>query len=60
MSRRLINAYMILVGGSVFSALLNATHDIYQMSDSARRTPIKGYIQAIKLVLFFVKSTSVY
>lgn len=51
--RRLVNAYMVLIIGSVLSSLINAGHDIYETLQTSRKAPIKGYVQAIKLILFF-------
>lgn len=43
--------YMILVGVLVLNAVLNAANDIYQEFEVARRIPILGYLQVVKLVV---------
>ena len=44
--------YIILVGLSVLSSLLNAVHDIYQSFEVSKVRPIKGYIQVVKIIVF--------
>ncbi|RHW34024.1 mechanosensitive ion channel family protein [Lysinibacillus yapensis] len=44
--------YIILVGLSVLSSLLNAIHDIYQSFEVSKVRPIKGYIQVVKIIVF--------
>lgn len=46
--------YMILVVARVISALLNTVGKIYQRFDIAKQRPIKGIIQAIKVIVFMV------
>ena len=52
--KRLANAYMIIVGCWVFDAVLNAVLVIYQRFDISRKKPIKGYLQAIKILVYFL------
>ena len=43
--------YMIVVGLLVIDGLLNALHDIYERFEVARRVPIKGFVQVVKIVV---------
>ncbi len=52
--RRMANAYMIIVGCWVFDAVLNAVLVIYQRFDISRKKPIKGYLQAVKILIYFL------
>lgn len=52
--RRVSVAYMIGVSVLVLDAVLEATNDIYQGFASARRRPIKGYLQLIKILAYVV------
>jgi len=49
-----VSVYLIIIGLSVISALLNAALVIAHRSDSARRMPVKGFVQAVKLIVFLV------
>lgn len=51
---RLANVYMIIVTCLVVLSILDATVLIYQRYEVSRKRPIKGYIQAFKIVVFFV------
>ena len=44
--------YMVVVIARVLSALLNTVGAIYQRFDISRQRPIKGIIQAVKVVVF--------
>lgn len=46
--------YMILVIARVLSAFLNGVGDIYQRFEISKQRPIKGIIQAIKVIIFLV------
>ena len=46
--------YMALVGLAVLDALLNAVVDIYRTYEFARKMPIRGFIQGVKIVLFSI------
>ncbi|MCK4958415.1 MAG: mechanosensitive ion channel, partial [Planctomycetes bacterium] len=46
--------YMVLVGLLVVDGFLNAVVDIYRTFDFARRMPIRGLIQVVKIVLYLV------
>lgn len=52
--QRLSMVYMIMVGVAVVNALLTALHDIYRTNKKNRKKPIKGYIQAIRIILYFI------
>jgi len=52
--KRMANAYMIVVGCWVFDAVLNAVLIIYQRFDVSRKKPIKGYLQAVKILVYFL------
>lgn len=52
--KRMANAYMIVVGCWVFDAVLNAVLVIYQRFDVSRKKPIKGYFQAVKILVYFL------
>lgn len=50
--KRLANAYMIVVACGVIDAVLNAVMTIYDRFDVSYRKPIKGYVQAIKVIIY--------
>lgn len=52
--KRLNNVYFILVGFWVFEALLNVGMDIYLSDPRRSHIPIRGFVQAIKLVVFLL------
>jgi miniconductance mechanosensitive channel len=45
---------LLFVGLLVMDALLDAVVDIYQTRPSAREIPIKGFVQALKVVFYFI------
>jgi miniconductance mechanosensitive channel len=49
-----VNVYSIIIALLVFSALINAIQHIVEQSARGAAVPVKGFAQAIKLVLFFV------
>jgi miniconductance mechanosensitive channel len=51
---RLNNIYFILAGFLVFDALLNAGMDIYRASPARQQLPIRGLVQAVKLIVFLL------
>ncbi len=51
---RLNNIYFILAGFLVFDALLNAGTELYQASPTRRHVPIRGFVQALKLIAFLL------
>ncbi|HIE65948.1 MAG TPA: mechanosensitive ion channel family protein [Nitrospiria bacterium] len=52
--KRVANAYMILVGCWVINAVLNSVLIIYQRFEVSRKKPIKGYLQAVKTLVYFL------
>ena len=46
--------YMIIIMMLVLDSLLNTVEDIYQTFRASREIPIKGFIQVLKLLLYFV------
>jgi len=46
--------YMILIIMLVLDSLLNTVEDVYQNFRAAREIPIKGFIQVLKLALYFL------
>ena len=46
--------YMIIILMLVLDSLLNTVEDIYQNFRASKEIPIKGFIQVLKLVLYFV------
>ncbi len=49
----LTKIYMIISVLLVVNAFLNAVHDIYQTLPFAKNRPIKGYLQVIKIIIYF-------
>ena len=52
--RSTLQIYMIIILMLVLDSLLNTVEDIYQNFRAAREIPIKGFIQVLKLVLYFL------
>jgi len=50
---RVINLYFIIVSVMVLDALINALHSIYQTFRVAGEIPLTGFVQVIKIVLYF-------
>ena len=50
----LLQAYMILVVLLVIDAILNALHEIYQRLPVSKGRNIKGFVQVIKIVFYFI------
>ena len=50
----LSQAYMVLIVLLVIDAVLNALHEIYRMLPVSKGRNIKGFIQVIKIVFYFV------
>ena len=46
--------YMIIILMLVLDSLLNTVEDVYQNFRASKEIPIKGFIQVLKLVLYFV------
>lgn len=51
---RLVNTYMIIVACLVINAVLDAIVMIYQRYEVSRKRPIKVYVQALKVMVYFV------
>lgn len=49
-----VTVYLVAVGVIVTHALLNVLLTAYNQNGDGRRMPIKGFVQALKLVLFLV------
>ncbi len=52
--RQATNLYMIIVVLMVLNSFINALHDIYSKYDISKTKPIKGYVQVVKIVIFFI------
>jgi miniconductance mechanosensitive channel len=50
----LTKIYMTFVSLLVVNAFLNAVHDVYQTLPLAKNRPIKGYLQVIKIIAYFL------
>lgn len=46
--------YILLVVLSSLNAFLNAVNDIYNTHEISKTRPIKGFLQVVKIVLFFI------
>ena len=46
--------YMIIILALVLDSLLNTFEDVYQSFRASKEIPIKGFIQVLKLLLYFV------
>jgi miniconductance mechanosensitive channel len=46
--------YMIIITLMVLDSFLNTCHDIYQTFEVSKEIPIKGIVQAIKIILIFI------
>lgn len=46
--------YIILIGMLILDSFLTALNEIYSTLPASRERPIKGYIQSIKIVVFFI------
>lgn len=49
-----VTVYLIAIGLAVFSALLNALFAVSQRTEAGRRLPVRGFVQAVKLIVFLV------
>ncbi|MHC1702403.1 MAG: mechanosensitive ion channel family protein [Tenuifilaceae bacterium] len=49
----LTKIYMILAVLLVVNSFLNSVHDIYQTLPFAKNRPIKGYLQVLKIIIYF-------
>lgn len=46
--------YMIIILMLVLDSLLNSAEEIYQQFEASKEIPIKGFIQVLKLILYFL------
>ena len=46
--------YMVIIALLVLDAFLNTFHDIYQTLEVSKAIPIKGFLQAVKIILVFI------
>ncbi len=49
----LTKIYMVIAALLVINSFLNAVHDIYQTLPFAKSRPIKGYLQVVKIIIYF-------
>jgi miniconductance mechanosensitive channel len=54
-----IKIYSAIIVTMVFVAFFNSVHEIYQQYPVSKIRPIKGYIQVVKIILYFVLSVVV-
>lgn len=48
------NIYMIFVGMLIFDAFLTGIHNLYLTLPISSERPIKGYIQTVKIIIYFL------
>ena len=46
--------YIVIIALNVSNAFINASHDIYLNLPVSKSRPIKGYIQVVKIIIFFI------
>ena len=46
--------YMIVIALIVFDSLLNAVLEIYRTFEASKEIPIKGFLQVVKIIVFFI------
>jgi miniconductance mechanosensitive channel len=46
--------YMVIIALFVLDSFLNTFHDIYLTLEVSKQIPIKGFVQAVKIILFFI------
>lgn len=49
-----VDIYLVCIWLGVFFAILDAIHDLAQQSGRAKRVPVKGFVQAVKLLATLV------
>jgi len=52
--RSILQIYMIIIMVLVVDSLLNTVEDVYQNYRASKEIPIKGFIQALKILLYFL------
>lgn len=50
----LVYIFLLFIGIRTIDAFLNALHDMYQTLPVSKERPIKGYIQVVKIILYFI------
>jgi len=50
----LSNSMMVFIVARVLDAFLNASHAIYELNPDSKQKPIKGYIQVVKIIIYFI------
>ena len=50
----LSNSMMVFIVARVLDAFLNASHVIYELNPDSKQKPIKGYIQVVKIIIYFI------
>ena len=50
----LTKIYLVFISLLVINSFLNAAHDIYETLPTAKNRPIKGYIQVVKIIIYFL------
>jgi miniconductance mechanosensitive channel len=53
-TRNAVLIYMILISMLVLDSLLSAAEEVYQNFRAAKEIPIKGFVQVLKLMVYFV------
>lgn len=48
------NASMVIIVTMVLTTFINALNDIYQTTEIAKQRSIKGYIQMVKIIIYFI------
>jgi miniconductance mechanosensitive channel len=54
------NIYMVIIVALTIGAILNAVLDIYRTHPVAKEIPIKGFMQVIKLIIYFISGVLVF
>ena len=49
-----VNIYIVIAAAMIIDALLNSLHGIYQTLKISREVPLKGFLQVMKIALYFV------
>lgn len=49
-----VNIYFVIVAVMIIDALLNSLHGIYQTFKVSQEVPLKGFLQVLKIALYFI------
>ncbi|MCC5835931.1 MAG: mechanosensitive ion channel family protein, partial [Opitutales bacterium] len=49
-----VQVYVLVILWMIFSAFLNALQAIFEKTDEGANVPVKGFVQAVKLVMFLI------